>query len=504
MKVLTTEQIREADAFTISREPVRSIDLMERAARGAAEYLAGNFNADRLVTIYAGYGNNGGDGIAMARMLAEAGRRVRLFLVWSEKGYSPDAQANINRLPSLENLTFTTILPELPLPVHAHDELLVDALFGSGLGREPEGFMTAIIDHINDSGCEVLAIDIPSGLFGEDNRLNSRKHVVKASQTLTFQFPKLAFFFHENYPCVGNWKVIPIGLHPDFIDQVETQWNCITRDTIGAWLKRRRKFDHKGTFGHALLICGSTGKTGAAVLAASACVRTGAGLTTVHVPAAGNGIVQTAIPEAMTDPDENPDIWTSVPELKNYQTIGIGPGIGVTGETWAALSRLLAKWRMPLVLDADALNLIARNPGSLLQIPKNSILTPHPGEYRRLFGEDPDDYSRVLRLREMAKTYHLIIVLKGAHSAVALPDGQVWFNTTGNPGMASGGSGDVLTGMITSLLAQGYEPSVAAITGVYLHGLAGDIAASGTGMEALTARDMIAAIGPAFLKTQSI
>jgi len=500
MKVLTTEQIRKADEYTIGHEPVLSLDLMERAALGLAGYFeAQNWNF-RKIRIFAGYGNNGGDGIALARLMSNKGRRVVLHIISPEKSRSPDAQANLDRLPEQENLVVTYLQSGSLFPGIAKDDLVVDALFGSGLTHEPEGFMAQVIDHINGSKAQIIAIDVPSGLFGEDNRLNSRLHVIKANQTLTFQFPKLCFFFPENSAYVGDWKVIPIGLHPDFISDVETSWNFIGYEDVTGWLKHRSKFSHKGIYGHSLLISGSTGKMGAAVLSASACIRSGSGLTTALIPSSGNAIIQTAVPEAMTIQDNDPDRWTFVPDLSPYSAIGAGPGIGIDPSTWKALEKLLKISGIPLVIDADALNLLSLNPGSLLQVPKNSILTPHPGEFKRLFGEDGDDYSRMMRLKNLAEFYGLVLVLKGAYTAVAGPDGSVWFNTTGNPGMATGGSGDVLTGLITGLVAQGYDPFVAARMGVYLHGLAGDIASESSGMEALSAGDIIGSIGKAFLR----
>jgi NAD(P)H-hydrate epimerase len=500
MKVLTTEQIRRADEYTIGHEPVLSLDLMERAAVRLATYIGAQTWAFRNVRIFAGYGNNGGDGIALARLLSNKGRSVNLHVITPEKCWSPDAKANLDRLPEQENLMVTYLQAGTPLPAIDSTDLVIDALFGSGLTREPAEFVAEIIDHINSCKARVIAIDMPSGLFGEDNSLNSRRHVISAFQTLTFQFPKLCFFFPDNHQYVGDWKVIPIGLHPDFIRKVETPWNFIGFEDVSAWLKPRSKFSHKGSFGHSLLIAGSTGKMGTAVLAASACIRSGSGLTTVMLPGSGNAIVQSAVPEAMTIPDSDPDRWTSVPDLSPYSAIGAGPGIGTHPSTWKALERLLLESNIPLVLDADALNLLSRNPGSLLRVPKNSILTPHPGEFKRLFGEDSGDYSRLMRLKELAEFYGLVIVLKGAHTAVAGPDGSVWFNTTGNPGMATGGSGDVLTGIITGLVAQGYDPFVAARMGVYLHGLAGDIASESTGMEALAAGDIPGCIGKAFIR----
>lgn len=500
MKVLTTEQVRRADEYTIGHEPVLSLDLMERAALGLAGFLEGQKGIPCKVRIFAGYGNNGGDGIALARLLAHKGRSVFLHVVKPEKNWSPDARANLDRLPQRGNLVTNFITGENDLPEIDKNELVIDALFGSGLTREPEGLMAKLIDHINSGKARVISIDIPSGLFGEDNRKNSRRHIIKANQTLTFQFPKLSFFLPENYKYVGDWKVIPIGLHPDFIRLTETPWNFTGIEDVAGWLKPRMKFSHKGIYGHSLIIAGSTGKTGAAVLAVSSCIRSGSGLTTAIIPGASNVIIQSAVPEAMTIIDPSPDHWTTVPDVTPYSAIGVGPGIGMENSTWQALNKLLIDSKVPLVLDADALNLRYLHPHSLPQVPKNSILTPHPGEYKRLFGEDPDDFSRLMRLKDLAQKYGLVIVLKGAHTAVAGPDGSVWFNSTGNPGMATGGSGDVLTGLITGLCAQGYEPFTAARTGVFIHGMAGDIASGTFGEEALKAGDLVNSLGQAFLQ----
>jgi hydroxyethylthiazole kinase-like uncharacterized protein yjeF len=504
MKVLATDRIRKADDYTIRHEPVASLDLMERAAFGLAGAIEPLVKPSQTVRIFAGYGNNGGDGIALARMLAVRGIHVELHAVVPEREWSPDARANLDRLPENPRLSLSWLKPDLALPAISRDDLVVDALFGSGLSREPEGFMAGLIDHLNASCARIIAVDIPSGLYGEDNRLNSCIHVIRASLTLTFQFPKLAFFLPSNQGYVGDWQVIPIGLHPEFIQNEETAWNYITERDAAGWLRNRSKFDHKGTFGHALLVCGSTGKAGAAVLAASACIRSGSGLTTVAVPSGSNAILQTAVPEAMTIPDPDPACWTTVPPTDPFTAAGAGPGIGMAAATWAALESLFKTFTGTLVLDADALNLLATHPGSLKEIRENTILTPHPGEFRRLFGEDPDDYSRLMRLKELASFYGLVILLKGAHTAVAGPDGSVWFNTTGNPGMATGGSGDVLTGLITGLAAQGYDPYTAARLGVYLHGLAGDLAGAGTGQEALTAGDVIRSISHAYKQLHSI
>jgi len=500
MKVFTTDQIRMADAFTIAHEPVRSLDLMERAALGLASRIVTGDGNSSNIRIFAGFGNNGGDGLALARLLSGKGMKVILHVIPPEKDWSPDAKANLDRLPENDCLQVNFLRSDADLPVIQPDDLVIDAIFGSGLTREPAGFIADIIDHINRAGARVISVDIPSGLFGEDNRLNSLKHVVRASKTLTFQFPKLCFFQPQLYQYTGEWEIIPIGLHPEFIRNEYSRWNYTGSSDVKGWVKTRQKYSHKGSYGHALLIAGSKGKAGAAALSASACIRSGAGLTTVMIPSDCNSILQIAVPEAMTIPDANPDRWTTAPDPTPFTTIGVGPGIGTDPDSWLALESLLNTSLVPLVLDADALNLLSLNPGSLLQVPKNSILTPHPGEYKRLFGEDADDYSKLMRLKEMAETYQLVIVLKGAHTAVAGPDGSVWFNTTGNPGMATGGSGDVLTGLLTGLLAQGYDPFTAARFGVFLHGLAGDLAAADSGQEALRASDIVNFIGKAFLQ----
>ncbi|MCD6333218.1 MAG: NAD(P)H-hydrate dehydratase, partial [Bacteroidales bacterium] len=445
-----------------------------------------------------GHGNNGGDGLALSRLLVKAGYRVSVHYYHSEKGRSPDAQTNFDRLQNLDGLSICKIQEKTDFPVIHRDEVVVDALLGSGLTREPSGLYALLIDHINNSGAEVVAVDIPSGLFGEDNRQNSTEHVIRAKYTLTFQRPKFSFFLKESYPFTGEWTVLPIGLSDDFMDSISSTWNYITPKDVRQWLPARTKYDHKGTFGHALLIAGSTGKMGAAAMTVRSALRSGAGLVTVHVPKTGYSILQIAAPEAMVSVDTDENLWTETPDLGTYTGVGCGPGIGTSKETTEAFIKLLQHTSQPLVLDADALNILSANAQLLLKVPKNSILTPHPGEYRRLFGEDPDDFSRVERLSRLAVTYGLVLVLKGAHTAIAGPDGSLWFNTTGNPGMATGGSGDVLTGMITALLARGLNSLHAACLGVYLHGIAGDLACDHYGMESMTAGDLINETGNAF------
>ncbi|MCF6242400.1 MAG: NAD(P)H-hydrate dehydratase [Bacteroidales bacterium] len=388
-------------------------------------------------------------------------------------------------------------------------DLVIDALFGSGLSRKIEGFYAEIITHINNSKAKIVSIDIPSGFFSENNSSHSidtdgtYKNVIKANYTLSLELPFLSFFFPDAEQHVGSWECLSIGLNKKYLKELPGKDYFITKKMIKRILKKRNKFDHKGTYGHALLIAGSYGKMGAAILAAKACLRTGVGLLTTHFPVSGYEIMQTAVPEAMVCIDESGTRFCKSDEQNLYQAIGIGPGIGQKKATLNSLIGILNNAQKPVVLDADALNLLAANRFLYDLIPENSILTPHPGEFRRLAGETTSYFEQYQKQIALAKEQKVIVVLKGAYSSIALPDGRCYFNSTGNPGMGTAGSGDVLTGIITSLLAQGYLPEHAAVFGVYLHGLAGDIAAKQKSMQALIAGDIIENIGAAYKKTDN-
>ena len=375
---------------------------------------------------------------------------------------------------------------------------MIDGLFGSGLNRPLTGGFAAMVHYINQSEATVVAIDIPSGLFGEDNRTNDSDSIIRANLTLTFGFPKLAFLLPENDSFVGEWKVLDIGLHPDIVDNTPTPFTLVTEEDIAAVFQPRNRFSHKGTFGHALLIAGSRGKMGAALLASRACLRSGAGLLTVHIPQRGETILQSAFPEAMLSFDPHQDYFTTVPDIATYSAIGVGPGLGQYLESAAALERLLQTVGKPVVLDADALNLIASNKDLLNRIPERSILTPHPKEFDRIAGESNSAYERLKKAQSFAVEHKLCIVLKGAYTAICTSSGNIYFNSCGNPGMATAGSGDVLTGIILGLLAQGMEPETAAATGVFLHGTAGDLAAVYRSEESMIASDIIDMLGKAF------
>ncbi|MBN2521459.1 MAG: NAD(P)H-hydrate dehydratase [Bacteroidales bacterium] len=499
MKIFSSAQVREIDAYTIKNEPIPSIDLMERAALRLFEWISNKFKTSYCFKIFAGPGNNGGDVLALARMLAVNNYKVEVFIL-KLKELSNDAKINYTRLQE-QNLAFIKCIEtEKDFPVIYDDEIIIDGLFGSGLDRPLSGMVSSLVKYLNTKTNCVISIDIPSGLFGEDNCKNDKNSIIKAEYTLSFQFPKLSFLFPENDIYIGKWEILPIGLHNEIIAKIPSHRFYFQEDDIARNLKHRSKFSHKGNYGHALLISGSYGKMGAAVLASKACLRTGVGLLTAHIPKSGYNIIQTAVPEAMASIDISDSYFTDCPETAIYSAVGVGPGIGLEKPTQKAFSGLLGKTKSPLVVDADGLNILAENKELLILLPENSILTPHPKEFERLAGKSSDNYSQLNLLLNFSKEYNVFVILKRAHTVIACPDGTCYFNSTGNPGMATGGSGDVLTGIILSLLAQDYNPKFAAIIGVYLHGLAGDIAAFKIGKESLIAGDIIEFLPEAFLK----
>ena len=500
MKIFSTAQIAKIDQFTILNEPIDDIDLMERAAKTIADYLIDESGFKGEVVVFCGPGNNGGDGLAVARMLADVKDRFRVTVVIVDfgKGLKGSPEINLNRLREQKktNIEFVNSLSDLPNLSGVR--LVIDALFGSGLNRPLAGLVVGIVKAINESKSKVLSIDIPSGLMGENNAGNISECIVKADQTITFQFPKLSFLFAENEAYIGDLRIHDIGLHPRAISETPTSYYLLDDAELVKLVKPRGKFSHKGNYGHALLVSGSYGKMGAAVLGSKACLRSGVGLLTTHVPCRGYEILQTAIPEAIMSIDESDLMFTGVCKLEDYSAIGVGPGIGQKVNTVRGLKKLIVEARQPVVFDADALNILGQNREWLNQLPEGSVLTPHPKEFERMAGNTESGYDRMKIAIEFAKNYKVILVVKGAYTMVLNPEGEVWFNTTGNPGMATAGSGDVLTGIILALLAQGYSSFDAARIGVYVHGLAGDIAAARRGYEALIASDIIENLGEAF------
>jgi NAD(P)H-hydrate epimerase len=507
MKILPVPLIREADAYTIEHEPISDIDLMERAAGKCADWLIANIPQNREIVVFCGSGNNGGDGLAIARFLVLTRYQVKVFLLAPPEKMSPSCLINYQRLKenhpgcAITQIGSTSISEDLTLPEINEKTVVIDAIFGSGLTRMPEGHIARVIDFINESKAVVVAIDVPSGLFCDESSRNEEKPaVIHADYTLTFAPPKLAWFFPENDVYVGDWQLLDIGLSPEFIESAAVRNFMMESTDISRFLKKRNKFAHKGNFGHALLICGSTGKMGAAVLSAKACLRSGAGMVTVRVPSSGTTILQTAIPEAMISIDPDPENFTDVPDLSNFSAIAIGPGIGTGDQTARALKLLIQQATVPVIFDADAINILGENKTWLAFIPKGSVFTPHPKEFERLVGKSANDFERNTLQREFSYKIHCYVVLKGAHTTISTPDGNCFFNTTGNPGRATGGSGDVLTGIIAGLMAQGYTSLESCLAGVFIHGLAGDFAFSTLGFESLIASDIIENLGQSFRK----
>ncbi len=487
LKIFNAEQIRRCDAFTIQHEPVASIDLMERACRAFTAWFTARFTITQKVTVVCGPGNNGGDGLGIARMLTEWGFPVRVWIVDGDTKRSSDFTTNLERLPGKSKLVDG--VPE-------DSDIIIDAIFGSGLSRPVTGAHQMAISAINACGAIVVSVDIPSGLFADKS---STGHIVEADHTVTFQFPKLAFMMPENYKYAGEWNTVEIGLSKQFIAGEAAEHLLVTRKGAKGLVQPRSKFDHKGDNGRGLLIAGSYGKMGACVLAARAALRSGIGLLTLHVPPVGYNIVQASVPEAMVSLDKDQNFFTGTDALDSFDVIGVGPGIGRDPHTAKGLREVLERGK-PMVIDADALNILSEKKEWLRSIPTGSILTPHPKEFQRLSTAWSDDFDRLEKQKKLASETGAVVVLKGAHSSVSVPGGNTYFNSTGNPGMATGGSGDVLTGVLTGLLAQGYAAAEAAILGVFLHGLAGDIACNEKGINSMIASDLIDEIPAAFRK----
>lgn len=497
LKILNAPQIQSIDNSTIKKENIPSIDLMERASLAFYEEVIKLINPLQTVYIFAGPGNNGGDALAVARMLQTSDIKAKVFIVNPSNKLSQDCIVNKERLERLTNIY--TITQEEDIPAIEDNSIIIDGLFGSGLNRPLEGVFAAVVKKINQSDSKVYAIDMPSGLYMEDNSQNDAESIIKADYVFTFQLPKLALLLPESDPYYQKINILDIELSEEAIANAHTDYFMSERTDISNILKPRRKFSHKGNYGHAFLLCGSKGKMGAAVLASQACLRTGVGLLTVHTAGCGTDILQSVVPEAMVDTDANDNYISEINiDITNY-TIGIGSGIGIAPQTKKALAKLFEFHRKPMVIDADALNIISSDDLLKHRIPPHSILTPHPLEFERLIRKHcKNGYDRLQNARDFAANHNMYLILKGAFTAIITPEKQVYFNPTGNPGMATGGSGDTLTGILTSLLAQQYTPFEASLLGVYLHGLAGDLAAKANSQRSLLPSDIIKYIGKAY------
>ncbi|PKP33659.1 MAG: bifunctional ADP-dependent NAD(P)H-hydrate dehydratase/NAD(P)H-hydrate epimerase [Bacteroidetes bacterium HGW-Bacteroidetes-17] len=501
-KVLSVEQIREADAYTIKNEPVASVDLMERASMKCVKWLEAYQDRIYSFYIFCGPGNNGGDGLAIARLLSEKGFEVKVVIPQISKKYSADFKINHDRLIQQKKCEIVNLKSLADFPEISENHIIIDAIFGSGLSKPVSGLAAELIDKINKLDGITIAIDIPSGMFADQSSVIEKAPIIQADYTLSFQFPKLAFFMSENDIYVGKWEILSIGLSEKFMDEVQVKDYLIKKSDCIKVYRKRAKFSHKGNYGHALLVAGSLGKMGAAVLASKACLRSGVGLLTSHIPQVGNDILQTAVPESMLSLGRFENYFSDVPDLRFYSAIGVGPGIGMEEQTRNALKVLIQNAHVPMVFDADALNILAENKTWLAFLPKGCVITPHPKEFERLAGKSTNDFERVALAKVFAVKHNLVVVLKGAYTQIVTPSGECFFNSTGNPGMATAGSGDVLTGIILSLMAQGYSSVHAALIGVYVHGLAGDQAAKKMSEASIIASDIIENLGKAFKKIE--
>ena len=477
MKILTCTQQKEADAYTIANNNILSINLMEKAASLIADEISKRWDRSHRIVVFAGAGNNGGDALAVARLLFSKSYPVEIYLFNIKGTISEDCMTNIQRLQQCGFTDYHEISNAFEPPKLTAEDVVVDGLFGSGLNKPLSGGFASVVKYINASNAQVVSIDLPSGLMGEDNSNNLRTNIIRADLTLSIQLPKLAFLFPENEDIVGEWKTLDIGISQEFIAQADTPYIITEASEMSQLIKPRKRFAFKNNFGHALLIAGSSGMAGASILAARACLRSGVGLLTIHTPVCNHDILQTAVPEAMVQNDVHELYFAEPVDLDNYQAIAIGPGIGQEEETALATFDQLADCYIPAVLDADAINILSSHRNYLNRLPRRSILTPHIGELERLIGRCNDSFDRLTKAKELAAYLQCYIVLKGAYSTVITPEGKFYFNPTGNPGMATGGSGDVLTGIILALLAQGHSQENAARLGTFVHGLAGDIAA---------------------------
>lgn len=499
MKIFTTAQIHELDKYTIEHDPIASLDLMERAARALTQVVVQEWTVATPIVIFAGPGNNGGDALAMARMLSEQNYQVSVYLFNISGHLSADCAANKQRLLDTKLAkNFVEVSTEFDPPVLDSNTLVIDGLFGSGLNKPLAGGFASLVKYINASPSKVVSIDVPSGLMTEDNAYNVRANIIRANMTLTLQHPKLSFLFPENQQFVGQLRVLDIKLSKEGIEKIEASFTMIEKSDVRERLLTRSPFAHKGQMGTALMIAGCYGMAGAAVLATKACLRAGVGKVVVNSPRRNIPILQTAIPEAVVRSGSEETIFAETIDTDDYQAMGIGPGLGQSEQTAIALIAQLRRTQCPIVADADAINILANHRAWLQQLPKEIILTPHPKELDRLEGHSADTYERITKACNLAERLKGYVILKGHHTAICCPDGHVMFNTTGNAGMATAGSGDVLTGILTGLLARGYKPQDACIVGVYLHGLAGDLAAKEIGEESLIAGDIIQYIGKAF------
>jgi ADP-dependent NAD(P)H-hydrate dehydratase / NAD(P)H-hydrate epimerase len=501
MKIISASQIKDVDQGTVEAEGITSYELMERAALACVRRLLVLIDNETPIYVFCGMGNNGGDGLAIARLLRIRNYNVSVFIVRHREEFSADAKMNYDLLIELCSnclVNLKTYNELLSIEVKKKS-IAIDAILGTGTNKEVDGLLGDTISFVNQKFKKIVSIDVPSGLLIDQNS-TSNKHIIRSSVVLSLQFPKLAYLLPENAFCVPHFDVLDIGLNEKEIAKHNTPYFFISKRDIKPLMKKRGKFSHKGTYGHALLMAGSKGKAGAAIIAAKACLRSGAGLLTVYSTREVNSMVVNHLPEAMTQDDVHSDFISEIEKPERFDAIGFGPGAGLNDDTQRTLKKLLQYYKGYLVIDADGLNILAENKTWLNFLPPNTILTPHPKEWERLNGKSENDFERLKDLKLFCQKYNCIVILKGAYSVIVMPDGNFFFNSSGNPGLAKGGSGDALTGIILGLLTRGYNAPQSALIGTFIHGYAADLCLKKNNVESLLISDVISMLPKAFRK----
>lgn len=499
MKVFSTAQLYEADKITAKKQEVSHNELIERAGTQIFNWFHQRLQGAPVpVHVFCGIGDNGGSGLVVARLLVENGYNVKSYIVNYSDKRSKDFLVNYDRIKNVTKDWPLLMTCEDDFPEMTPNDIVIDAMFGIGINRTPEGWVKKLIQYINAQPCFKLAIDVPSGMFANAPVVDIET-VVRANHTLTFQAPKLGFFLPSTGNFTGYYDVLDIGVDREFLMTNPGIATLISKQNAQRMYKQRDKFSHKGTFGHTLIVAGSYGAMGAAVLSTKAALRIGAGKLTALVPECGYTIMQTAVPEAMVLTNDEDDFISEIAYDFEPSAIAVGMGIGTQKETADALLSLFKKAKSPILIDADAINCISENKALLKHIPEDAIFTPHDGELERLVGTWKNDYDKIEKAKTFAKKHKSIVVLKGANTITVYKD-QLYINTSGNPGMATAGSGDVLSGAIAGLLSQGYDPLTATIFAVYLHGSAGNIVSQAISYEGTMAGDIADALGEAFIE----
>jgi len=493
IKIISGRDIKLLDVITIEKEGISSLQLMERACMTFIKWFKSNFSNSNKIKIFCGSGNNGGDALLISKILIEMKYNVQVFFLNGNISSSDECIFHLNSIKKKRIVSYN--INKISVNEIQDCDIIIDGLFGSGLSRKLDKSLSSLIEHINSLNAKKISIDIPSGI-PMDMIIDST--CMNSDFTITFQLPKFSFYFPEYSNFIGKIITLDIGLNKEFITKSDSLAHIVEESDIKKNLFSRKKNSHKGNYGHGLIIAGSKGKMGACIMASNAALKSGIGLLSTYIPGVGEHIMQTSVPEAMTITDSFLNEITSFPDLKKYTVIGVGPGVGITLKTQKAFINFFMNVKIPIVVDADAINILSKNKKLLKFLPKDSVLTPHPKEFERLVGKYKNTIDRIILQKKLSRKYKINIIVKGAYSMMTDTDGNLFINTTGNPGMATAGSGDVLTGIITGLIGRGYKPFVAMMIGVYVHGLSGDISNNNLGEESLTATDLIKNLSKSF------